>query len=369
MEQHLTKDKLKAITQASDISELTVEQIKTLFLDETAIHDFAPDGICQIDPRNGDRIVYNSARARRPHDNHPIKSDGAIVVSGKECVICQGKTTHVVDIAQLSEGFTFINKNLFPILYPSQHDAKVNQNNQSQAMPETAEDVHGFHFLQWTSSYHEKDWQNMPPGDRLIVLQRLAALEQKMMTGDDVYVSIIKNYGHLVGGSLVHGHQQIAVSKIMPNRFRQDRDFQKKHGESFSAYLLRENPSELTIRDYGPAVLLTPHFMRRPYDMMVLLKDPKKSNLHSLSEDELVAVGEGWRDAIWIMLNIMPRIGKEVAYNVTTHNVHGGTLYFEFLPYTQEMGGFEHLGLYLCQGNPKECAQISRKLLEEQPAL
>jgi hypothetical protein len=69
------------------------------------------------------------------------------------------------------------------------------------------------------------------------------------------------------------------------------------------------------------------------------------------------------------MLNIMPRIGKEVAYNVTTHNVHGGTLYFEFLPYTQEMGGFEHLGLYLCQGNPKECAQISRKLLEEQPAL
>jgi hypothetical protein len=39
-------------------------------------------------------------------------------------------------------------------------------------------------------------------------------------------------------------------------------------------------------------------------------------------------------------------------------------LYFEFLPYTQEMGGFEHLGLYLCQGNPKECAHIARELLE-----
>lgn len=206
----------------------------------------------------------------------------------------------------------------------------------------------------------------MPASDRLIVLQRLAALEKKMMTDSDIFVSIIKNFGHLVGGSLVHGHQQIAVSNIIPNRFRQDRDFQEKNRETFSAYLLRENPSELTIRDYGPAVLVTPYFMRRPYDMVLLIKDSRKSYLHSLNKSELNAVGEGWRDAIRIMLKVMPLIDKEVAYNITTHNVHGGSLYFEFLPYTQEMGGFEHLGLYLCQGNPKDSARIARELLVEQ---
>jgi hypothetical protein len=41
-------------------------------------------------------------------------------------------------------------------------------------------------------------------------------------------------------------------------------------------------------------------------------------------------------------------------------------LYFEFLPYTQEMGGFEHLGLYLCQGNPLQSAQTAREFLDKQ---
>ena len=205
----------------------------------------------------------------------------------------------------------------------------------------------------------------MPTKDRVIVLQRLAALESKMMSDPDSYVSIIKNYGHLVGGSLAHGHQQIGVSNIIPNRIRQDQKFKKEKGETFSNFLLQKNPTELLIRDYGPAVLLTPYFMRRPYDMTLILKDTSKSTLHSLNNDELTAIGDGWRDGIRIMLSIMPRIGKEPAYNVTTHNGPGAGLYFEFLPYTQEMGGFEHLGLFLCQGNPPDCARTSRELLDE----
>ena len=83
----------------------------------------------------------------------------------------------------------------------------------------------------------------------------------------------------------------------------------------------------------------------------------------SVSHEEQRAVADGWRDAIRIMLTIMPKIGKETAYNVTTHNGDGSGLYFEFLPYTQEMGGFEHLGLYLCQGNPIASAQTAREIL------
>ena len=65
----------------------------------------------------------------------------------------------------------------------------------------------------------------MPLEDRVIVLQRLAALENKLLEQSGQYVSIIKNYGRLVGGSLSHGHQQIGVSNILPNRIRQDQQF------------------------------------------------------------------------------------------------------------------------------------------------
>ena len=362
MLRHLSIETLEKITRCKDLAGLSPDDFKTLFLEEKNISQFAPDGFCQQDPRNGDWIVYNSARARRPHDNKTINAQ---TLEAKPCLICSGQTTQVLDVAQLSEGVTFINKNLYPILYPDGRFAEKGFEPQADLGFGKGRAAHGFHFLQWTSSYHDKDWQNMPLADRVIVLQRLALLEEKLLSIPGMYVSIIKNYGQLVGGSLVHGHQQVAASNILPNRFSQDKKFMEETGEVFSAYMLRENPDELLIRDYGPAVLLTPYFMRRPYDMFLILKDTTKSCLHSLNKDELAAVANGWRDAIRIMLSVMPRIGKETAYNVTTHNGPGAGLYFEFLPYTQEMGGFEHLGLYLCQGNPLGSTQTTRELLSE----
>jgi len=45
----------------------------------------------------------------------------------------------------------------------------------------------------------------MPLSDRVIVLQRLAALEQKLLSDQQGFVLIIKNNGDLVGGSLDRG--------------------------------------------------------------------------------------------------------------------------------------------------------------------
>ncbi len=363
MKLQLTRDLLNAIQEAPDLEALSVEQITEFFLDEEAIARFTPDGICQIDPRNGDRIIYNSARAKRPHDNQPKNSESDPADSEKECFICQGKTTGIIDVKDLSEGFTFINKNLFPIFYPSGSGKLIAAVDEEVQENKSGYRVQGFHFLQWTSSFHHKDWHNMPLDDRIVVMRQLASLEKKMLSSEYKYVSIIKNYGRLVGGSLAHGHQQIGVSNIMPNRCRQNKGFRDWHGETFSAFLLRENPGELTIQDYGPAVLITPYFMRRPYDMFLILKDTTKSYLYNLTGAEYAAVSEGWHDAIKIMMSIMPRIGRETAYNVTTHNGAGAGLYFEFLPYTQEMGGFEHLGIYLCQGNPQKAAEAARGIL------
>jgi hypothetical protein len=66
----------------------------------------------------------------------------------------------------------------------------------------------------------------------------------------------------------------------------------------------------------------------------------------------MMAVADGWHDAMRAMHIIMPGIGRETAYNVVTYNGPGTGLYFEFLPYTQENGDFEHLGLTVCQADP-----------------
>ncbi len=390
MSRRLNREALAAILQAEDIEALSFPELVTLFREEEGISEFLPDGVYQIDPRNGDRIIYNSSRARRPHDYQPPPAS----TSEQECIICKGKTTGIIDVADLSEGFTFINKNLFPILYP----LEINRNRSKGiacnrgCLPPLAWTLapvetrgrksHGLHFLQWTSSQHDKDWHNMPLSDRVVVMQRLAALERKILTDSKEFlppseswedpdgyhglVLIIKNHGRLVGGSLAHGHQQIALSNVMPRQMRDNWRFERERGETVSTYLLRENPSELVIKDYGPATLLVPYFMRRPFDMMLLVKETGKKHLHELTDAEIVAVAEGWRDAIRAIHLIMPEIGRELAYNVIANNGPGAGIYFEFLPCSQEVGGFEKLGLFACQGSPKSAAVRIRELLREQ---
>lgn len=374
MTQQLNKTDLQGLLQADTIDDLSVSQIFDFFHAEESLQKFLPDAMYRIDPRDNTLVTYNSARASRPHDN-VVEQPDAGPPKNPNCPICTANTTGVVDVAELSEGFTFINKNLFPILYPPKNG------NTDGAVTPKGGPAYGLHLLQWTSSHHDKDWQNMPLEDRVTVLERLAQLERKLLfesagtmpiaepwkdgKNSHGYVSIIKNYGNLVGGSLVHGHQQIGFSNIMPRRFQKNLSFQERYGEPFSKFMLRETPDELLIRDYGEAVLMVPYFMRRPYDMLLLVKDVSKQYLCEMDLPELTAVAKGWHDAIKAMLTIMPRVNKEPAYNVTVSNGPGAGVYFEFLPYTQQTGGFEHLGLWVCQNNPTNAASHLRDLLDE----
>jgi galactose-1-phosphate uridylyltransferase len=383
MSQQIDREGLLQVLQAEDVTALSFAELVRLFREEEGISDFLPDGVCRIDPRNGDRIIYNSSRARRPQDNRTAASRDP--TGSAPCAVCQGRTTGVVDVAELSEGFTFINKNLYPSLYPLEVDrgsrsSDAVSSGNSDTGAESGRTPYGLHFLQWTSSLHDSDWHNMSLKDRATVMRRLAALERKLLLdaraflppsepsveqlGPQNYVLIIKNFGRLVGGSLAHGHQQIGLSNIMPRRIRDNWRFEKENGKKFSTHLLRENPAELLVQDYGSASLLVPYFMRRPYDMLLLVKDARKQYLHELSEEETIAVSQGWHDAVRAIRSIMSDIDKEIAYNVVTHNGPGAGLYFEFLPYTQEMGGFEHLGLLVCQANPQGAAARIRRHLE-----
>jgi galactose-1-phosphate uridylyltransferase len=378
MRMQLTREHLAQLLDWEAIETLSFDQLVALFEREEGMANFIPDGTFQVDPRNNDRILFNSSRTRRPHDNRPGDKNFSHEDIERECVICSGKTTGIIDVTELSDGFTFINKNLFPIVYPSLYPDDYPSDDGGVESISAGRPAHGFHLLQWTSSYHDRDLQNIPVEDGMIVMRRLATLEAMLLNGyidfhsqasttikaHTGYVSIFKNYGHLVGGSLIHGHQQIVFSNVMPARLYDNWRFQQTNGKPFSGYLLEENPTELQVKDYGVAKLVVPYFMRRPFDMFLLVNDIDKGYLHELDDDEIKAVTLGWQDAIRVILQVMPMIGKETAYNITTHNGPGAGLYFEFLPYTQEIGGLEHLGLVICQGNPYDSAQQIRDILE-----
>lgn len=368
LKMELSRESLQKILESNSIEKLPITELESLFLKEKQIVGHIPSGHWEIDPRNSDRIVYNASRRKRPHDNIKPEKDSEKNKEIKDCAICRGNTTGVLDVAELSDGFTFINKNLYPAVYPHEN---INDEKYSAA---------GFHFLQWTSSVHGHDWHNMKTEDCCTVMKRLAALEGYLLNGRTFlktgttkgsketgpFVVIIKNYGKLVGGSLSHGHQQILYTNIMPRSFIDDLNFLKEHGETFSSYIMRENPLNLTVKDYGSAVLLVPFFMKRPYHMILSMKPSgklEKTFLHELDDKELESAARGWHDAAAAITEIMPKIGRDTAYNIVTHNGPEGGLYFEFLPYTQELGGLEKLGFYICEGEPLEAAETLRGVM------
>ena len=365
--QQISPTTLRQLTQSESIDNLTFRTLSKLFSDDLKPAGPSQSPQYQVDPRNDEPVVFNPGRALRPNGYTKEKSSP----QKKSCPICEGLTTGILDIAPLSEGFTFINKNLFPMLIPFQTpvDGQEQQTDHKEnKVPQ------GFHLLQWTSSFHDKDWHNMPIEDGTIAMQRLGALEQRLLSDAYLdseetfwkgprYVSIIKNVGDQIGGSLPHGHQQIILSNIMPRRVKENRQFLQKKGIPFSEFLLSHTPEPLIVRDYGCAVLLVPYFMRRPYDMMLCLKDTARNHIFELTPEELRAVVTGWQDAISAIIKVMAEIGRELAYNVITHNGTGSGLYFEFLPYTQETGGFEQLGLVSCQSDPYLAASLLKSLI------
>ncbi len=357
MRPKLRRSTLEKLLQVSDIDALSGAELLELFREDINTNH-RPSDLVYEDPRSGERVVYSTARSVRPHD-YPVEQTEA-AVDEEGCIICQGKTTGVVDVAELSEGFTFINKNLYPAFYPFDSSGSS-----------------GLHLLQWTSSCHDVDWHNMNPEDAGIVMSRLAVLERSLLSttlpgqGVDAerFVSIIKNYGAVVGSSLKHGHQQIMLTNVQPGSAKLQRAFLRERGETFADFMVRENPEELIVQDYGPALLVVPGFMRRPYVMMLFIKDTQKAYIHELTPDETSAVARGWCDATRGYHDLMPRIGKEVAYNILTYNGPGAGLYFEFLPYTQTLGGLERMGLYICTELPKVAARRLRAIVSDGEAM
>jgi len=376
--QALNYETIQPFIDEHNIENLSYPEMIELFLKESDLAENKPEQKAGWNPLTQEPVFYNASRQHRPVDYNNNGVGNIEKDNESKCVICEGKTTRILDLANLSQGFTFINKNLYPAVWPSR---KKVQNTSSRISGENTRLASGLHLLQWTTSIHDHEWHTIPPEDTCIVMSRLASLEKQLLTtssgwmpstisygdpeGYSGYVSIIKNGGAQVGGSIAHSHQQIIFSNLMPRRIYENWKFFKVAGFPYSEHMQQTNPPELLVREYDTAVLLVPEYMRRPGDMLLLVKNSHKRYLHQLDEQELKDVSRGWSDALLAIHKYMPALNRPVAYNALTLNGPGAGLYFAFLPFTQETGGFEHLGLAVCQVDPFDTARKLRSFLNE----
>lgn len=359
-----------------DVGKVNFEDIINNITLDPSISQYKPLSHYQVDPRSGDRVVYSEARAKRPHDNVPAGAEKPAKPKG--CVVCEGKTTGIIDIAPISEGFTFINKNLFPVIYPFGTESLI-EDLSDNPFARTGRSAVGSHFLHWPSNLHDSDFHNMSQEDVLVVLERLCVLEQKLLHSPDSnmtlshklpdgdhygYIGVIKNVGRLVGGSLSHGHHQIVHTNIKPRRVEENEGFRQSFGQNFSDYILRENPAEYTVKEYDHGVrLIVPYFMRRPLHAMIVVGDNSIGYLHHLNSEVLNSFCTAIRDVSRAVVELMPRMDRELAYNWIIHEGDIGGMYVEVLPWTQEMVGYEQLGIFLCQNTPGTTVKHYRELI------
>ena len=104
---------------------------------------------------------------------------------------------------------------------------------------------------------------------------------------------------------------------------------------------------------------------RRPF-IAVLVKDHQKQYIHQLTADERRDLVKAMVAAIQAIIAIMSQMGMAPAYNININNGPGTGVYLEVLASTQLTGGFEHIGLWVCQANPNGVAAQIRQVLDAQ---
>jgi galactose-1-phosphate uridylyltransferase len=362
--------RLDTLSSQPDLNSYSFEYLRKQLETDGFIQPQSQADLCQLDPRDGTIVVYAEHRALR-QDEHSEK----IKKKASLCPICQGQLTEVIDVADLSDGFTFISQNRFPVVYPANTQSK--QTSWDSLYPDPhhlGRYAYGFHLLQWSSSVHEHDWHNMPISDVSIGMHRLASLEEKLLKEASGYmplsdhnkhlygyVSIIKNYGSAAGASLTHGHQQIAYSNIMPQRTYNNQRFYQRQHITFSQFLLRENPASLTVAEIGSTRIIVPYFMRRPFNLLIIPQTAAE-HLHELSQKEFQELEVAIQKTMQAYHSLLESLNREVSFNMVIHTGPESQLYVEFFPIVQAMGGFERIGMWICQLSAQKAADQLKAL-------
>lgn len=325
---------LLSLAASTSLDALGFDALEALCVEHTG--RYAPDGRVGVDPRIDLPVLYSEARATRPR-------------AAAGCPVCNDRLCPAVDVVEGDDGdATWLAPNMFPLVSPSGSAAR------------------GVHFVQWSTRHHHVAW---PDGSRELsarVMRQLADAERWLLThaseaypetgpGLRGHVGIVKNRGAQVGGSVEHDHQQILLTNVAPLEPRLARDL--------GARLRDVHDPALVVDAVGDTRTLVAPFMRRALQSFVVPSEPSARFLHELSDDALVELGVAIARVTGATSRVMVEHHGEPAWNLVMHTGVEVPLVIELRAYTQPLGGYEQLGLYLCEQTPETSAERLRAAL------
>lgn len=350
----LPRATLAGRTASRSLEALGFDGLSALCRSSAARHP--PDAAGALDPRLALPIAYSEARASR------------LAESYDDCAVCANRTCPAADIALLpGDDLAWLTPNLYPILLPREAEGRALEAAPFQGLP-----LHGLHLVHWSSLRHDGGLVGADADTAAALLAQLARAEDFLLhhAGADYprsgcgpdglphrgHAGLIKNRGRRVGGSVEHDHQQLLLS---------NQPFAEPPlSRGLRAALLAGATPALDVDDIdGLARTLVPPFMRRPLHAFVVPAGADAGWLHHLDGRVLDACALALARLTHAVSAAMVAAGQEPAWNVVCLAGEGCGPVFELRAFTQPLGGYEHLGLYLCEERPATSAARLRESL------
>ena len=337
-------------TASASLEALGFDGLSALCRASAARH--APDALGSFDPRAHLPIAYSEARATR------------LVESFDACAVCESRTCPAADVTPLpGDDLAWLTPNLYPILLPPAGGTA----GETTGLP-----LHGLHLVHWSSLRHDGGFVGAEAPVAAALLEQLARAEEFLLhnsgadyplsgTGPDGlphrgHAGLIKNRGRRVGGSVEHDHQQLLLSNqpfAEPPLTR-----------GLRARLLESATLALHVDDVdGLARTLVPPFMRRPLHAFIVPVARDAGWLHHLEPAVRDACALAIARLTHAVTASMAAARQDPAWNLVCHAGEGCGPIFELRAFTQPLGGYEHLGLYLCEERPATSAGRLRDAL------
>ncbi len=340
----LERAELARNTASTSLDRLGFGALEQLCRTSAAAHPPVP--VHATDPRDGLPIIYSDTRAAR--------------MSEPGCVVCDNRTCPAVDLARLpADDLAYLTPNLYPIVYPFPDDP-------SGAVQPT---VRGLHLVQWSSLDHGGGLVGADRSCAAAIVRQAARAEEFLLHHADAHfpdtgeghrghVAYIKNRGRRVGGSVEHDHQQLMLTSVAPA--------EPLRTAGLGPRLRAETPRDLLVdRVDGQALTLVPTFMRRPLHAFIVPAGPEVGFLHHLDPEVLDGLALAVARLTHAITALMTNTQDGPAWNLIVHTGPGRGPLVELRPFTQPLGGYEHLGLYLCEETPVRSAERLRQALPD----
>lgn len=369
----LARATLDGNTASRSLEALGFDGLSALCRSSASRH--VPDASGSLDPRLALPIAYSEARAHRLRESYDT------------CAVCENRTCPAADIVALpGDDLAWLTPNLYPMLLPpADVAARRHADNGRESTTPTASGaatspaglpLHGLHLVHWSSLRHDGGLVGADGPTAAALFAQLARAEEFLLhrsgadyppsgTGPDGlphrgHAGLIKNRGRRVGGSVEHDHQQLLLCNQPPAEPPLSRGLRSQ--------LLAGASPALHVDDIdGLARTLVPPFMRRPLHAFVVPEGaPSEGDagwLHHLPPRVLEACALAVARLCHAVTAAMSAAGQEPAWNLVCLAGEGCGPVFELRAFTQPLGGYEHLGLYLCEERPATSAARLREAL------